>query len=87
VTVHKEVTTVKRKKRYMTSTFAAEVEPVVDDRASFAAEDAAQDVVPRVSSVLLTGAAKSMIKIHRDLGRSQGSGGQQRFRMIWTIVG
>ena len=44
---------------------------MVDDRASFGlgAEDAALEVVPRVSSVLVTGAAKSRIKIHRDLGR------------------
>ena len=45
-------------------------EPAVDDRA----EDAAQDVVPTVSSVLLTaltGAATSRFKTHTDLGYSQ----------------
>jgi hypothetical protein len=42
-----------------------EVEPAVDDKTSFAAEDAAQEAVPKVVLVLVTGAAKSRINVER----------------------
>jgi hypothetical protein len=63
--------------------------PVVDDRASFGlgAEDAALEVVPRVASVLVTGAAKSRIKIHRDLGRSQDTERPAKIQEKWSIAG
>jgi hypothetical protein len=47
--------------------------PALDDRASWGPKDVAQDVVPRVSSTLVTGAARSRIKIHRDVGHSQST--------------
>ena len=64
--LHRDVPAVKRRKLCAISTLAAKVEPALDDRASWGPEDVAQDVVPRVSSTLVTGAARSRIKIQTE---------------------
>ena len=75
------------KRRKRTSAFATEVEPVVDDRNSLGAVDAAQGVVPTLFSVLVTGAAKSRFKIHRYLGNSQSTERPSNIQEILSIVG